>query len=285
MGNNAISLKSRFQNAKGARAKADLGSHSKPASTHNLPANRVEKLTSGVRKRRSQHEITLTDRFKGESAKANSSTASHQRLTDSIDTYRTELGSETDRLLAQTEHALDQQLAQITQEFGGQLRLVADFESKVFSPISEERLEIVVGSAGKDGQTSVQYATLADRMRDLEKVVSAEAAQLESLWKEWYATNLELVRLAVEVLGPARVKASRNQDDKNFAAQVNAAVDENRGHEARHTEYQKQSAEMESSIRATAREAINHLTEQEKEWRITEKKKIQQIKKIMMEAD
>ncbi|ERF70595.1 hypothetical protein EPUS_02461 [Endocarpon pusillum Z07020] len=268
MGNNAISLKSRFQNAKGARAKADLGSHPKTASTHNLPANRVEKLTSGVRKRRSHNEITLTDRFK-----------------DSIDTYRTELGSETDRLLAQTEHDLDQQLAEITQEFGGQLRLVADFESKIFSPISEERLEIVVGSAEEGGQTSVQYATLADRMRDLERVLSAEAAQLESLWKEWYATNLELVRLAVEVLGPVGVKASRNQDDKSLTAQVTAAIDENRGHEARHTEYQKKAAEMERSIRATAREAINHLTEQEKEWRITEKKKIQKIKQIIMEAD
>ena len=270
MGINAISLKSRFQNAKGARAKvtdaqkADLGSHSKTASNHNLPANRVEKLTSGVKKRRSQNEITLTDHFKSESPRANSSTAPHQRLTDSIDTYRTELDSETDRLLAQTEHDLDQQLAQITREFGGQLRLVADFESKIFSPISEERLEIVVGSVEKGGQTSVQYATLADRMRDLEKVVSAEAAQLETLWKEWYATNLELVRLAVEVLGPAGVEVSRNQDDKSLAAQVNAAINENRGHEARHTEHTTQATEMERSIRATAREAINNLAEQEK---------------------
>jgi hypothetical protein len=270
MGNNAISLKSRFQNAKGARAKAtdaqkaDFRSHTRIAATHNLPANRVEKLTSGVRKRRSQNEIRLTDRFKGESPKADSRTAPHQHLTDSIDTYRTELCLETDRLLAQTEHDLDQQLAQITREFGGQLRLVADFESKIFSPISEERLEIVVGSVEKGGQTLVQYATLADRMRDLEKVVSAEAAQLESLWKEWHATNLELVRLAVEVLGPAGVKASRSQDDKSLAAQVKAAIDENRRHEARHTEHEKQAAEMERSIRATAREAINNLTEQEK---------------------
>ncbi len=270
MGHNVISLKSRFHSAKGARTnatdaqKADLGLHSKAASNHHLPANRVEKLSSGVRKRRSQNEITLTDRFKSESADSNSRTASHQRLTDSIDTYRTELNSETGRLLAQTEHDLNQQLAQITREFGGQLKLVADYESKIFSPICEERLEIVVGSVEKGGQTSVQHATLAERMREFEQVVSAEAAQLETLWKEWYATNLELVRLAVEVLGPDGVEVSRNQDDMSLAAQANGAIDANRRHEARRTEYTDQAAEVERSIGATAKEAIQHLAEQEK---------------------
>lgn len=272
MGNNVISLKSRFNNANGTRAKAadaqkaESGSHSKTASNHHhlLPANRVQKMTSGVRKRKSQNEIRLTDRFKSESANSNSSIVPHQRLTDTIDTYRTELDSEAGRLLAQTEHDLNQQLAQITREFGGQLKLVADYESKIFSPMCKERLEIVIGSVEKGGKPSVQHATLADRMRDFGKVVSAEAAQLETLWREWYATNLELVRLAVEVLGPDGVEVARNQDDKSLAAQWNASIDANTRHEARRTEHTQQAAEMERSIRATAREAINHLAEQEK---------------------
>ncbi len=270
MGNNVISLKPRFHSAKGARAKATdaqkagLGLHSKATSDHHLPANRVEKLTSGVRKHRAQNEITLTDRFKSKSARFNSRTAPYQRLADSINTYRTELDSETSRLLAQTEHDLNQQLAQITREFGGQLKLVADYESKIFSPLGEERLEIVIGSVEKAGQISVQHATLADRMRDFGKVVSAEAAQLETLWKEWYATNLELVRLAVEVLGPDGVEVSRNQDDMSLAAQANGAIDAYRRHEARRVDHTQQAVEMERSIAATAREAIHHLGEQEK---------------------
>ncbi len=171
---------------------------------------------------------------------------------------------ETDRLLAQTEHDLEQQLAQITREFGGQLKLVADYESKISSPVSEERLEIVSSSVGKNGQTSVQNATLADRMLDFEKVVSAKAAQLETLWKEWFSANLELVHLAVEVLGPDGVEVSHHQDGKSLAAQAYAAVDANRRHEARRTESTQQAAEMEKSIRATAREAIDNLTGQEK---------------------
>lgn len=270
MGNNFISLKSRFQNAKGASTragdapKADMEMHPKTASNHAQPATRVEKLTVNSRKRRSQNEVTLTDRFKSKSPEYASSTLPHTLLIDTIQTYRTELDRETGRLLTQTESDLDKQLAHITEEFGGQLKLVAEYENHIFKSISEDRLEIIGGSPEKNGRAQKQHVTLADRMRDFEQVVSEEAARIETLWKEWHVTNLQLACLAVEVLGPDGVELAFNQENKSLAAQMTAAVDANRRHEARRADYKEQAAELESSIRLTARETISNLHEQEK---------------------
>lgn len=185
-------------------------------------------------------------------------------LTDTIHAYRVHLGLETDRLLTQTETGLDNQLADITAEFGGKLRMVAEYEDGIFKPISEERLEITTGAAENNGQTRKQEATLADRMRDFESILATEAAHLEGLWKEWHATNRELVCLAIEVLGPNGVKLALDQRDGETAALMDAAVDANKGNEARRRALHEQAMELERSIRGTTQEAIRNFKEQEK---------------------
>jgi hypothetical protein len=193
-----------------------------------------------------------------------SSTLPHQPLTDTIDAYRTELALETERVLAHTEHGLNNQLEQITEEFGGGLKIVAEHEDNIFKPISEERLEITKSSPEKNGQALKQHVTLAGRMREFETLVATEATHLEALWKEWHATNLELVCLAIEVLGPDGVELAFNQDDKRTAAQINAAVDASRGDEARHNAFKEQAADMEHLVSMNAQETVNSLIEQEK---------------------
>ncbi len=101
-------------------------------------------------------------------------------------------------------------------------------------------------------------------MRDFEKTVAAEAARIDMLWKEWHAANLELVCLAIEVFGPDGVSLAYEQSDGTTAAQVNAAIDANRGYEARRTDFNDRAAGLETSLRTTAEEAINNLNEQEK---------------------
>ena len=96
-------------------------------------------------------------------------------------------------MLDQTEKDLEKQLADITVEFSGKLQIVADYEDDIFRSISEERLEITCDSPARDGETRKQQASLADCMRDFEKIVEAEAAHLDDLWKEWQKTQLELV--------------------------------------------------------------------------------------------
>ena len=141
---------------------------------------------------------------------------------------------------------------------------MADFEDDIFKPISEERLEITSGSPGKDGQTRKQHATLAERMRDFEKTVAVEAAHLEKLWKEWQETQLELVCLAIEVLGKDGVGFLFDKDDRALAARVHAAVQSSREHDASHADIKEKAAHLDRSIRKAADETINDLNEQEK---------------------
>lgn len=225
--------------------------------------------------------------------------------TDAIHNYRTELATETERVLDQTEKDLEKQLADITEEFSGKLQIVADYEDDIFKSISEERLEITSDASTKDGQTCKQQASLADRMRDFEKIVAVEADHLDQLWREWQKTQLELVCLAIAVLGLEGVELSFDQDDECLRASVQVAVDSCREHEAACADVKKRVGHVEKSIRTIADNAISHLNEQEKvrlyrrslaikaadthrtvqSWKINEKKKIQKIKRIMMETD
>lgn len=208
-------------------------------------------------------------------------------------------------MLQKTEKDLEKQLANITVEFGGKLQIVADFEDDIFTSISEERLEITSNSPAKDGQTQKQQASLADRMRRFEKIVAAEAAHLEDLWKEWQQTQLELVCLTVEVLGEDGVEILFDQDDKDLRAGIQAALHSSRGHTATAADVKVKTGHIAKSIQTIADETTNHLNEQEKVrvfqeslaanaadiystiqgWKINEKKKIQKIKQIMMETD
>jgi hypothetical protein len=101
-------------------------------------------------------------------------------------------------------------------------------------------------------------------MRDFEQVVSTEAAHLETLWKEWHATSLELACLAVEVLGPDGVKLAFNTDDQNTAALVTVAIDAHRARMATRAAVDERAAELEISIRRTAEKTISNLNQQEK---------------------
>lgn len=101
-------------------------------------------------------------------------------------------------------------------------------------------------------------------MRDFEKVAAAEISHLERLWEEWQATNLELVCLAIEVLGKDGVELTLNDNDKTTAAQKDAAAEKNSGHEARRTDIKGEAAEMVRSVQMTAEETIKTLIEQEK---------------------
>lgn len=101
-------------------------------------------------------------------------------------------------------------------------------------------------------------------MRDFEKVVAAETSHLERLWEEWHATNLELVCLAIEVLGKDGVELALNENDKITAAQMDAAAEKNKEHEARRADVEREAAGMKSFIHATAEETIKALVEQEK---------------------
>lgn len=189
---------------------------------------------------------------------------SNSRRTDTISDYRTQLNSETERRLAQTENDLDRQLAKITSEFGGQLRIVANFEESIFKPISEERLEISSGSPEENAEPQKKYATLAERMRAFEKMFAEKAAHLETLWKEWHATNLELVCLAVEVLGPNGVQLNLSQEEDSDAAKILAALEASSEHECRRANMNEKGADLENSVSALARETVNNLNEQEK---------------------
>ena len=184
--------------------------------------------------------------------------------TDTIHTYRHQVHSETNRLLAQTETDLDNQLADITAEFGGKLRVVAKYEDEIFKPISEERLEITMGASEANGQTLRQEATLTDRMLDFERILAAEAAHLEALWKEWHATNRELVCLAIEFLGSDGVHIIPEQKDADTATSFNAAVDASEGRGNRRRDLQRQAVDLERSICTTIQETIDTFKEQEK---------------------
>jgi hypothetical protein len=141
---------------------------------------------------------------------------------------------------------------------------VAEYEGIIFKPISEERLEIIAGWPEKNGQSCKQLSTLAHRMKDFETIVATEAAHLENLWKDWHATNLELVKLAIEVLGRDAAELALSREDNDLAAQMNAAAVASRRHEARRTALKEQAADLERTIRTTAGETINNLDEQEK---------------------
>jgi hypothetical protein len=174
------------------------------------------------------------------------------------------LDYETGCLLSQSEKDFDNHLTHINEEFGGQLQLVADYENKIFQPISEDRLEITSRSPDKNDPPQKQQVTLADRMRDFQQVFSTEAAHLETLWKKWHATSLELACLAVEVLGPDGVKLAFNTENQDTAAHVSAAINAHRAGMATCATVNERAAELESLIRRTAEEAISNLDQQEK---------------------
>jgi hypothetical protein len=317
MGGNFISLKPRLEAAKLAQRRAtgtSTGDMQKinrrfmqPQSTSDRAqsANRVEKLTVATKKRRSLNESVLSNRFEGKQPELLDWRFSHLCFIDAIHAYRIELASETERILGKTEKDLEKQLADVTVEFSGKLQIVAEYEDNIFKPISEERLEITSSLPGKNGLTRKEHGSLADRMRDFETIVSIEAAHLGELWKEWQETQLELVCLAIEVLGPEGVELLFNQDDNRLAAKVRMAFESSKEHESTWADVKDKASHIERSVRTIADETTNNLNEQEKVrrfrersmnhaantlltaqgWKINEKKKIQKIKQIMMEAD
>lgn len=142
--------------------------------------------------------------------------------------------------------------------------MVAKFENDIFNPISEEELAVTIRSPEKGGQDQIEDLTLAERMRDFEILVAEKAAHLESLWKAWHATHLELVCLAIEVLGLDGVELAFDHDNKTIAAKINAVVDANKEHEARRTLFKEEATKLERSIRTVAQETVNNLSDQEK---------------------
>lgn len=142
--------------------------------------------------------------------------------------------------------------------------MVAAYEDDIFKPISEERLEITTEPAERSDRSGKKYTTLADQMSGFRQLVETETVNLQRLWKEWHRINLDLVWLAIEVLGPDSVELALDQHDQSISSRKNTAAAENQRHRARQTGFENKSAELIEAIRTAAKETIDVLNEQEK---------------------
>jgi hypothetical protein len=159
---------------------------------------------------------------------------------------------------------LNKQLENISSDFGGKLKIVAEYEDNIFKPISEERLEITTNSLERNGHAQKQHASLADRMNEFGKVVAAEEAHLQRLWKEWQETQTNFVCLAAEVLGPEDINVTFEKTDTLVATAMNAAFAAYKEAEARRSELKDDADGLEESVGMIAEDTLNMLNEQEK---------------------
>jgi hypothetical protein len=115
----------------------------------------------------------------------------HQRAADGLDSAEKDLNAD---------------LEELTIDAAGHFTDLKSIEEPLQKSFADEIL-IVQNADGDDEQV-----LLKDNMARFQKLVAEKQAILQSLWEDWEETQLELVKLSVELLGVETIRIEHDKD-------------------------------------------------------------------------
>lgn len=186
--------------------------------------------------------------------------------TGVIENYRSDLVTMSDERLDQTEEGLKRQLTEISSDFGGKLKIIDGYEKNIYRPISGESFEVMPGNAGKKEGKTRQETTLEERMRHFEEVLTTEAARLEQLHRQWFETQLDLISLALEILGSEGLQQEQEGEsiEAKTTAKFHAAIKTGTDRAAEQARIEERAKDVENSVKSMGAKAGKELNDNEK---------------------
>lgn len=117
------------------------------------------------------------------------------------------------------------ELEAIASNFGTSLALARSIETQLSASIAAQKLAITQERSAKGNER--QVVVFGDRMREFQHILDESEASLQQMWKEWSAVQIEIMGIAVEVLGPAALMVDQGNLATGLEEQLQSAVQVN----------------------------------------------------------
>ena len=142
--------------------------------------------------------------------------------------------------------------------------------------MADERLLITIQSQ-EDGVTEKREVIFGERMLEFMETVELEERTLDDLWRQWTETQLEMINLAMEVLGPDEIVI----DDEKMSASLQETIERASQVHSQHRSAYNESLESLANIKESAKKisarTLKTLKEQQQVWVAATKSTIQDV--------
>ena len=167
-------------------------------------------------------------------------------------------------------------LDEVIADFEEKLQLTIDYEARAFHSVADERL-LIMFEPPNNKVLEKREVIFGDRMLEFMHVVEEEEKMLDKLWRQWTGIQLEMICLAMEVLGPDQIVLEEKHMSANVQEKVNAASQIHGQHKQALEETLDKTAAIEESSKKTTARTLKTLKDQQKAWVAASKNTIQQV--------
>ena len=165
-------------------------------------------------------------------------------------------------MLNEVEHDANAELVHVVEDFEEKLQLALDYETRAFQSIADERLLITTLSPEKKAMRE-EEVVFGERMKEFQHVMEKEEAIIEALWREWEEIQIEMVCLALEVLGPEDVTLEEEKASAITPQKVAGAVHCYLQHQDAFNETLDKTAAIQNSVKKVTSRTLKTLRDQQ----------------------
>ncbi len=181
-----------------------------------------------------------------------------------------------EQLLTEIETEATGKLEEVIADFEEKLQIAIDYEARAFQSVAEERLLITLESQ-KDGVVEKREVIFGDRILEFMETAEEEERILDGLWRQWVETQLEMICLAMEVLGPDEIAIDDGKMAANLQEKLESAFQIHTQHKNAYSESLERLAAIKESAKKTSARTLKTLKEQQKVWVAATKSTIEQV--------
>lgn len=133
---------------------------------------------------------------------------------DRLDDHRVQIQTDVDKQLGEIHAEHINQVESLSTQFEEQLSILHRAEEPLHSPLAAEMIRIETVKAGGEHDHKYIDVKLEERVVEFQKLVKEKHLAISKLIDEWNETQVEIIALAAEILGPEKVAIKKDKKHK-----------------------------------------------------------------------
>ncbi|RMD41733.1 hypothetical protein DV735_g3408, partial [Chaetothyriales sp. CBS 134920] len=204
--------------------------------------------------------------------------ANSEKIADLIDEHRKKLRQDTDTKLREDEDVLNHNLDTLKAEFQSQIEVLRDAEGPILQSMADERLRVALEVPEFEGAADEEFEVvyLRNRVEAFEAYVQAKEQEIARLMAEWNDTQVEILCLAVEMVGRHRFKIV-DEIPRSMDQTVKQANDKYKHAQEEHENELARIVSVELKVKQLTQETKKRAKAQQKELKTKQNKKLKDL--------
>lgn len=200
--------------------------------------------------------------------------------TEAFDVKRDELGNWAEGILGEEQTRVNEELLSLEDHFASRLKFMQDLEDLVDAPFGTQTSGTVT-LEDETGKLEEVDIVIEDRMQDYCSIIEQEEEKLKDLSRQWDVSQLEMICLAVEVLGVSRAEVQENEALETALKHLDNAGISHKDKSERYVEAGNNVSAFNTELKGLCDETTKATKAIQTSWRTERKKILDNIKKAL----